>query len=75
MIYDGFSLCDCMVILPHYLGIPYVYELSGAPVAMPVTKLMPSFQPNWLIQFSDRMTFWQKFINLIAITVEVTGMF
>ncbi|CAG0924203.1 unnamed protein product [Notodromas monacha] len=66
-------LTDCMVPLALELGAPYAF-ISPADVFPLVStafgnRLSPSFVPFPVFPFTDRMTFLQRFVNVLGTTV------
>ena len=73
VLFDGFFLCPCNVILAHHLSVPAVFVSStimGWDARVPIN---PAMTPAVITDYSDKMTFSQRLINLaIYLTVSVT---
>ena len=48
-IVDTFNLAQCMFLLPHHLGLPYVVEYGSLDTALYRIPALPSFQPMMMI--------------------------
>lgn len=72
---DGLFSSPCKVILPAYLGIPFVLE-SGAWTFGFVTRspLLPSFVPDKFdTSNTDQMTFKQRLMNFVSTAMGFPG--
>ena len=64
VIYDGFILSPCNVILPHHLSIPGVSVTSTIMGWDKRVAVNPVVTPTVLSRYSDRMTFSQRLVNV-----------
>ena len=64
VIYDGFVLFPCTVVLPHYLSIPAVSMSTTNTGWNERVPLNPAVTPNNYLTYSDRMTFAQRLVNV-----------
>ena len=60
---DSFFAMKCMYLIPHRLGVPYVSLADGAHPWTVGFIWPPSFVPNVLTQFTERMNFWERLQN------------
>ena len=71
VIFNGGSFyCPCNVILPHHLSIPAVsvtFTLLGWKARVPVS---PAVTPVVTLEYSDRMTFLQRLVNVAVYVAE-----
>ena len=63
VVVDGFILCPCNLILPEYLGIPYVAVSAVFPPLSLSIPAFPHFYPSQLTEFSDKMILMEKLVN------------
>ena len=72
VLYDGFHMCPCAVILAHALSIPGVSvtaEMISWNARVPIN---PATTPAVVLRHSDRMTFSQRLVNIaLYLTVSV----
>ena len=64
VLYDGFFMCSCNIILAHHLSVPAVYVfflIMGWNARVPVN---PVETPTMMLRYSDRMTFSQRLVNV-----------
>ena len=68
-IVDAFPLAPCSAIVPHHLGIPFITkDPSPTAVHQPV---FPSFIPSSKLPFTDRMSFWQRVVNVVYVMLDL----
>ena len=72
VLYDGFHMCPCTVILAHALSIPGVSvaaEMISWNARVPIN---PATTPAVVLRHSDRMTFSQRLVNIaLYLTMSV----
>ena len=65
VIVDGYIFCPCNLILPEYLGLPFVVVSSTFHPLHARIPTLPNFVPTIRSEFSDKMTIAGKFQNTI----------
>ena len=74
MLIDAFAVAPCRFILPHYLGIKYVYQSSLSLDWLLRVPVLPSFHPavdlTHTFFFSNEMNFWERLFNLVITVVN-----
>ena len=66
VVVDCHALMDHAYLIAHSLGVPWV-TLTGAVQPCNVrVPYLPSFVPNNLVPFSERMNFVERFINVFV---------
>ena len=64
LIFDGFFYCPCNVIIAHALSIPAVFVSCGFMGWNARVPVNPAVTPLMIFDYSDRMTFFQRLINM-----------
>lgn len=62
---DYWHAVPCAILLPYNLSIPFVIQSVAIPPWLIREPALPSFVPWILGGESDKMTFWQRIMNLI----------
>ena len=70
---DGFALGLCSFIVPHRLRVPFVDFFASPKGWRGRVPVLPSASAHLTTGFSDRMTFYQRLVNLaVYIRLEMT---
>ena len=75
MLIDGWGLVPCRFIVPHVLGVPYVYQMSAHMEWQLRLPWLPSFTPAFIgidlgWEVTDRMSFLERVGNLFMMYVD-----
>ena len=62
---DGIPLMPCVLLVPHNLTVPFVSYSAGFFGLHNRVPNLPSFVPSPLRPFTDRMSFWQRALNVL----------
>ena len=76
VLYDGFFVCPCNIILAHHLSVPAVFVSLGIMGWNTRVPVNPAVTPAMMLRYSDRMTFSQRLINMaIYLTASVNRVY
>ena len=64
VLYDGFVLSPCNVILANFLSVPAVFVTSMIMTWDAMVPVNPAVTPAMISRYSDRMTFSQRLVNV-----------
>ena len=68
LILDSFDTA-CAPVLPYKLGLPIAVLTSGGIYWYNRIPLLPSVAPHLILPFSEKMTFYERFLNFIVFCV------
>ena len=75
VIVDGFIHCLCNLILPEYLGIPFIAVCTTFHPLHARIPALPSFVPSSRSHLSDKMNVIEKLMNIVHTLIQLNPVF
>ena len=70
VVVSRFPFMSCFYIVPYFLRCPFVSIGAGFEPWLGGSPTLPSFTYNVLLNYGDRMNFWQRMANFVVTTVR-----